>query len=163
MQDKNRSSPLEAPNSIPWPPILYLVACLIAFGLGQVYKLPWPSGMAGEWLFMSGLLIGAMAIFIDVRTFMELRKHKTTVMPTKSADHLVTTGPFAFSRNPIYLSNTMLCFALAFIFENAWFMAAGLIAAQATHHLAILREERHLEARFGTAWRHYAKKVRRWV
>lgn len=163
METKDPSSPLAAPNIIPWPPLLYIAACVCAYGLSRIYELPWPGGMTGEWLFMSGLLIGAIAIFIDVRTFIELRNHKTTVMPTKTANRLVTSGPFAISRNPIYLSNTMICFALAFIFANAWFIVGGLVAAFATHHLAILREERHLEARFGTAWRHYAKKVRRWI
>lgn len=153
----------QAPNRIPWPPILYGLAILGGYLLHRIEPAPWPGGMAAEWLFMAGWLMIGGALFIDFRTFLELRKHKTTIMPNKGADHLVTTGPFSFSRNPIYLSNTLLCFGLAMAFANPWFMLTGLAAAFATNHLAILREERHLEVKFGSHWRQYAKRVRRWI
>jgi protein-S-isoprenylcysteine O-methyltransferase Ste14 len=163
MDRKNPHNPVSRPNRIPWPPILYGTAIAAGFVLGRLLPLPWPGGMAGEWLFMTGLLLIACALFIDVRTFLELRKHKTTIMPNKAADHLVTSGPFSFSRNPIYVSNTMLTIGLGFAFANAWLFICGLTAAFGTHHLAILREERHLAAKFGTAWHHYTKKARRWI
>lgn len=154
---------LRAPNRIPWPPILYGLAIIGGYFLDRVEPAPRPVGMAAEWLFMTGWLLIAGALFIDVRTFLELRRHKTTILPNKGADHLVTSGPFSFSRNPIYLSNTLLLFGLAMAFGNGWFVLTGLAAAFATNHLAIKREERHLEVKFGSHWRHYAKRVRRWI
>ena len=113
--------------------------------------------------FMAGLLAIAAAVFIDVRTFLELRNHKTTILPTKAASHLVTTGPFSFSRNPIYLSNTLLTIGLGLAMGNPWLLLAAFLAAFAVTKLAIEREEKHLARKFGTAWHHYAKKVRRWM
>ena len=153
----------ERPNTIPWPPILYGCAILGGWLLGRHYPLPFLPGLLGEMAFMLGLILIVAAIFIDVRTFLELRKHKTTILPTKGAAHLVTSGPFSFSRNPIYLSNTGLTIGIGLASSNIWLFGTAIAAAFATHNLAILREEKHLTARFGNEWRKYAKRVRRWI
>jgi protein-S-isoprenylcysteine O-methyltransferase Ste14 len=75
----------------------------------------------------------------------------------------VSGGPFSFSRNPIYLANTMLTFGIGLIAGSVWFILLGLVAAFATQKLAIEREEKHLDARFGKKYRDYRKKVRRWI
>lgn len=152
------------PSSFPWPPVLYAVAILSALAIqAWVYPLPWLPGTVGGMAFMAGLLLIAAAVFIDVRTFAELRRHKTTILPTKAASRLVTSGPFSFSRNPIYLSNTMLTVGLGLALGNAWLLPAAFLAAYAVTKLAIEGEEKHLARKFGTAWHHYAKKVRRWL
>ncbi|MGB7285318.1 MAG: isoprenylcysteine carboxylmethyltransferase family protein [Salaquimonas sp.] len=154
---------MDKPNTIPWPPILYGTAILSGVLLGIYYPLPWISGIISDLAFMLGLILIATAIFIDVRTFLELRKHKTTIMPNQAANHLVTSGPFSFSRNPIYLSNTILTFGIGMASQNVWLFGTGLLAAIATNHLAILREEKHLSHKFGNAWHKYSKRVRRWI
>lgn len=154
---------MDKPNTIPWPPLLYAAALLLGYGLHVFAPLPWLTGSAGEFAFMAGLLICAAAIFLDVRTLLELRKHQTTVLPTRGASHLVTSGPFAISRNPIYLGNTLLVIGLGFVFGVAWMLPAAIIAAIGTNHLAIVAEEAHLERRFGSQYRQYKKKVRRWI
>ena len=152
------------PSPFPWPPVLYGIAILAGLALqAWVFELPWLPGTIGGMAFMAGLLMIAAAVFIDVRTFRELRNHKTTILPTKAASHLVTSGPFSFSRNPIYLSNTMLTIGLGLALGNPWLLATAFLAAFAVTKLAIEREEKHLARKFGTAWHHYAKKVRRWV
>ncbi len=154
---------MDKPNSIPWPPILYGLAILTGILLGQYYPLPWLVGPIGEFIFMLGIIMIGAALFIDVRTFLELRKHRTTILPTKGASHLVTTGPFSFSRNPIYLSNTMLTFGIGLATGNTWLFATGLAAAFLTNHLAIKREELHLKHKFANEWRKYSGRVRRWI
>ncbi len=154
---------MDKPNTIPWPPILYGAAIISGVVLGWYYKLPWINGIISDLGFMLGLILIATAIFIDVRTYLELRKHKTTIMPNQAATRLVTSGPFSVSRNPIYLSNTMLTFGIGLAMENVWLFVTGLLAAFATNYLAILREEKHLGLKFGNEWRKYAKKVRRWI
>lgn len=154
---------MEKPNTIPWPPILYGCAILFGIILGWLSPLPWISGTLADFGFMAGLIMIVAAIFIDVRTFQELKKHDTTILPTKGASHLVTTGPFSFSRNPIYLSNTMLTFGIGLAMQNLWLFVTGLLAAFATNYLAIMREEKHLGVKFGSEWRKYAKRVRRWI
>ncbi|MCB1386119.1 MAG: isoprenylcysteine carboxylmethyltransferase family protein [Hyphomicrobiales bacterium] len=151
------------PSRIAWPPLLYLTAAFAGIALQYALPLPWIPGPVGEMALMLGLLLMAAAVFIDVRTFQELRKHKTTILPTRAASHLVTGGPFSFSRNPIYLANTMLVSGLGFALGNAWLFATAVLAVIAVGKLAIEPEERHLSRKFGSAWHHYAKRVRRWI
>mgnify|MGYP000231577150 CR=1 FL=1 len=80
-----------------------------------------------------------------------------------AATALITDGPFARSRNPIYTGNTMLLTGVGLLTGIAWFILAALIAAFATQKLAIEREERHLATRFGKAWDDYAARTPRWL
>ena len=92
-----------------------------------------------------------------------LRKHGTTLLPDGSATALVTDGPYWRFRNPIYLGEVLLLFAAAEISKSIWFVVAGLAFAVLVTVLQIIPEERHLEARFGDAYRDYKARTRRWI
>ena len=151
------------PSSFPWPPLIYLAAIALAIVAHFVYPLPWFSSPLSDILFAAGGLVILAVVLIDVAAFKAFRRHKTTMRPDRAADHLITDGPFSFTRNPIYLGNTMLTFGVGLISGIAWFLPLALIAAFATQKLAIEREERHLYARFGKRFRDYTKRVRRWI
>jgi protein-S-isoprenylcysteine O-methyltransferase Ste14 len=153
----------ERPNDIPWPPIILGGAAVVAALLGWLTPLPWLPTPVSELVLALGLMLGIGALTIDVFAMLELRRNRTTIMPHKSADVLVTGGPFAFSRNPIYLGNVMLLFAFGMVFGNPWFFAIALIAGGLTQHFAILREEAHLKTKFPAGYLAYRKKVRRWI
>lgn len=154
---------MDKPSRIPWPPLLYLSAILAAFYLGRNYPLPWlPTGIA-DGLFAVGVLMIIGGFAFDIYAIRTLIVHKTTIMPTSGATHLVTSGPFAVSRNPIYLGNTILTSGLGIALANPWFFIAAIAAALATNFLQIVPEEKHLERQFGKSWRTYTKKVRRWI
>ncbi|WP_333782903.1 isoprenylcysteine carboxylmethyltransferase family protein [Nitratireductor aquibiodomus] len=74
----------------------------------------------------------------------------------------MTSGPFAVSRNPIYLGNSMILAGIALVSGNPWFLVLLVIACFLTQKLAIEPEERHLALRFGKKYRDYQKRVRRW-
>lgn len=151
------------PNTIPWPPIILASGILAGFILGYVYPLPWPMGQAGDILQGVGLVFVAVAAALYFFAIRELRTHRTAVNPTSASSRLVTTGPFAFSRNPIYLANGILTVGLGLAIGNVWLVLLAFVAAYGEQRLGILREERHLEARYGKAWREYARRVRRWI
>jgi protein-S-isoprenylcysteine O-methyltransferase Ste14 len=151
------------PNRLPWPPIIYVIAIVVSILLGYLVPLPWIRGPLADILFAVGWVMIAGAIIIDVSAMRTLSRAGTTIMPHRGADHLVTGGPFSISRNPIYLGNTMVMIGAGFVSGIAWFFALALAAAFATQKLAIEREERHLEARFGKNYRDYRKRVRRWI
>ena len=151
------------PNRIPWPPIITLANIGAGFALQRILPLPWFPGFFGEFLFMLGLLLAVAALALALQAVLTIRKHRTTVWPTRSADHLVTSGPFRLSRNPIYVGDVAVTFGLGLIFGNAWLLALAILTGVLITRLAILREERHLEASFGKAYRDYRKKVRRWI
>lgn len=151
------------PNRLPWPPIIYIAAIAASLLLGYVAPLPWIPGPFADFLFAVGWIAVAGAILIDVSAMRTLRRNRTTILPHRGADHLATDGPFSFSRNPIYLGNTMIMIGAGLISGILWFLPLALLAALATQKLAIEREERHLQVRFGKRYHDYCKRVRRWI
>ena len=75
---------------------------------------------------------------------------------------LVTTGPYAWSRNPMYLGHLIFLAGLALLFSS-WFAAAIAVAAAVWFHLRVLADERRLERRFGETYRDYRARVPRWI
>lgn len=152
-----------APNRFPWPPVIYLAAIVVSIALWILYPLPWFGAPLSDILFAVGWLAIVAVVAIDLSAMRTLARHKTTMMPNRASTHLVTEGPFSFTRNPIYLSNTLLMFGVALISGIMWFVLLGLIAAFLTQKLAIEREEKHLAARFGKRYFDYSRRVRRWI
>lgn len=154
---------LEKPNSIPWPPIVLVICIISGFLLGTLYPLVWAPSPISDFLFALGLLLFLAAIYLYYASFSIFKTHATTISPVRAASALVTNGPFALSRNPIYLANVVATVALGLMFENLWLLGLAFVLAILLHRLAILPEERHLQLKFGKQWRTYKKKVRRWI
>lgn len=150
------------PNWFPWPPVLLVSLAGAAFGLGQLHLVAWP-GMNDLPARIIGLGVGAGGIALMAWAIMTMARAKTNILPHRAADVLVTSGPFARFRNPIYLADTMMLLGLAELTTNVWFVGAAAVFVAAVTWLAILPEERHLEARFGDAYRAYKAKSRRWI
>ncbi|MGQ7791616.1 methyltransferase family protein [Faunimonas sp. B44] len=153
----------ESPNAIPWPPIVLFGSIGLGFVLGWLIPLPWLDGQAVELAFYAGLLMILAALVIDMRVTRLFRRHGTTLLPHKGADALVTEGPFAWSRNPIYVGNLLLIGGVGLAAGELWHLILVPVAAALIDRLAIEREEAHLAAKFGQAWRDYERRVRRWV
>jgi protein-S-isoprenylcysteine O-methyltransferase Ste14 len=95
--------------------------------------------------------------------FIAFARAKANIRPDRAATHLIDSGPFAISRNPIYLSEAMLLVGLGLWQGSLWHVIALTLFLPAVSHLAVRREEAHMEARFGEEWRAYAGRVRRWL
>lgn len=151
------------PTGFPWPPLIYVAAIAASILLHFLLELPWLPSPVSDILFAIGwlLLLGAAALTFSALRAM--RAAKTTAAPHKGAAHLVTNGAFGFTRNPLYLSNTLVMLAIGLISGMPWFLILAPVAAFLTQKLAIEPEEQHLQARFGKRYRDYAKTVRRWV
>lgn len=150
------------PSGIPWPPLLLATAIGGSLLLGRVLPMPWP-GLNDLAARVVGLGIGAVGILLILWSAWELWRARTTVMPHRGADVLVTTGPYVRFRNPIYIGDVMIMLALAELTKNIWFVAGAAVFAVLVTLLAILPEERHLEARFGDDYRAYKANSRRWL
>lgn len=155
-------NPADRPNRIPWPPILLAAVVIGAFALDAVMPVTWPGlndGPArtiGACIGLAGLLLVAWAVST-------LLAHDTTFMPDQPVTHLVTSGPYAWRRNPIYLGEILMLFGAAELTKNVWFIILAAAFAVLITVLQIVPEERHLEARFGNAWRDYAARTKRWI
>lgn len=135
------------------------IACLGArldplIGLRE-FRSPWATAAAALLLSL-GFLIRAWATFL----FYEQKMKVISLVPQKK---LITTGPFRFSRNPLYLGgNGFIFFGAALMYGSP---AALLLTAL---HLPLIDlfirwEERQLEQSFGEDWVRYKKQVPRWI
>lgn len=80
----------------------------------------------------------------------------------ENPSQLVTTGPYRFSRNPMYVAWTLIYVGVALLVNTVW-MLVVLPPVAVASHLTVLREERSLEARFGDEYRAYRRAVRRYL
>lgn len=150
------------PSAFPWPPVLLVGLASAAFAAGRYSPLTWP-GMGDLPARIIGLGIGAGGIALMAWSILTMARARTNILPHRAADVLVTSGPFRRFRNPIYLADTMILLGLAEVTRNVWFVAAAAVFVVAVTWLAILPEERHLEARFGDDYRKYKARSRRWI
>jgi protein-S-isoprenylcysteine O-methyltransferase Ste14 len=151
------------PSRFPWPPLIYVAAIAVSIVLWFLYPLPWFGSPMSDILFAVGWIMIVAVVGIDISAMRALARAKTTIRPDRASTHLVTSGAFSLSRNPIYLANTMVMLGAALIAGILWFVPLALIAAFLTQKVAIEREEKHLALRFGKKYNDYARRVRRWI
>ncbi len=151
------------PNSLPWPPIIFLAAVAVSVLLNVFYPIPWVGQPWSGILFVLGWLLIAAFVALNISATRAMRRAGTTVRPNRATDHLVTEGFFSFTRNPLYVAGTMLVLGIGLVTGIVWFLPLAILAAFAVQKLAIEREERHLHARFGEQYLDYARRVRRWI
>ena len=159
----DRSHPEDCPSTIPWPPILLIGFVGLGFALERLVPLGRPAGAMGDLLAGLGAVIVIVALLVDIAAMRTMAAARTTILPHRRAERLVTGGIFRFSRNPIYLANMMLIAGLGLFVGNWWLVLLAPLDGLATRKLAIEREEAHLEARFGKTYRDYTKTVNRWL
>lgn len=156
----------DEPASSPfiWPPVIFGLAALLAAILSWVW--PWtflPGTFLGFLLRLAGALVVAGSIWLALSATRRFRAAGTPVPPTKPTTAIVTEGVYRRTRNPMYLAMTLAMLGLGFLFASFWFVLLVPLAIIAVTKLAIEREERYLEARFGDDYRRYRSEVRRWL
>lgn len=161
MTEETENPSKDRPSAFPWPPVLLLGAIALAVILGRYLPLPWP-GVDDLPARIVGFGIVLIAVLLFAWSAWTFHRHQTTIMPDRGADVLVTDGPFRFRRNPIYIADVLLLVGVSIVATNLWFLIMAPVFAALVTWLAILPEERHLEAKFGDAYREYKARTRRW-
>ena len=150
-------------SRLPWPPLIYMAGIAVSILLHFYYPLPWFSSPLADILFAAGwlaLLAVAALFFTSIRT---MARAKTTLNPNAVPDHLVTSGPFSFTRNPMYLGMASLYAGLAFIANSPVALILLPVVLLIVQTQVIAREERYLAAKFGESYLDYKRRVRRWL
>jgi protein-S-isoprenylcysteine O-methyltransferase Ste14 len=106
------------------------------------------------------MIIGSLLAGWGLVVFFRIR---TAIMPIRPASHLVASGPYRFSRNPMYVGLSVLYLGLALLFNVVWPIVLLPLVVFALYHLVIRREERYLADAFGDAYAAYRQRVRRWL
>jgi protein-S-isoprenylcysteine O-methyltransferase Ste14 len=112
---------------------------------------------------IAGLLLVIAGFLLRVWATYHFYGHRMRVIKLAPQNTLFTTGPYRWTRNPLYLGGNLFIFLGAALTlgtpSGILLTALGLIPTQ----FMILREERQLEEKFGDEWRRYKSRVRRWV
>lgn len=142
------------------PPLIYLAGLIIGFLAGK-----WLPGFSPPLVVsrtLGGLLIGLGVIlaFSAMRTF---RKVGTAVRPDRPATTLANTGPYRFTRNPMYLSLAFAYAGIATLAQSLWALLILPAVLLVIRYKVIGREEPYLERHFGEAYVNYKARVRRWI
>lgn len=142
------------------PPLIYMLGLLAGVGIEQIAstpKLPGPIALAA-----AGAGIAA-SIYLDGGALRNFLRVGTAAEPWKPSSKLVTTGPYRFTRNPMYLGMACLYVGASLAFGYLWSAALLPVVLFIVDRQVIAREERYLERRFGKAYRDYKRDVRRWL
>jgi protein-S-isoprenylcysteine O-methyltransferase Ste14 len=141
-------------------PVIY--GASFAIGLAAEFTLPTvplPRTVA----FWFGVVVIALSIPIVVSAVKALARARTAFDARKPTTSIVCDGAFHYSRNPTYLSLTLLYIGLALVLGLSWVLLMVVPAVALTQWGVVLREERYLEAKFGEEYLSYKTKVRRWL
>ena len=143
------------------PPLLVMALFVIGFGLQWIYPFSFQFGFRRYWL-IAGivLIICSGVIAFKARRVMLCRK--TPITFKKPTVTIINNGPFAYSRNPLYLSLVLLFTGIGIVADSIWFTLLLVVLILFLNHV-ILKEEIYLEQGFGREYLRYKNTVRRWI
>ena len=136
----------------------------VAFGaeVALHYGAPMARWLYPPWTLV-GIAVNVLGLALMAGAAGLFRRLGTGVRPFTDATTLVATGPFRFTRNPMYLGMVLMLVggALALGTASPWLVppAFGLLMDRRF----IAAEERFLTGRFGDSYREYCRRVRRWL
>lgn len=141
------------------PPHYFLLAILAMLALDflpadPLLPQPWP------WIGVLLFLIGVSCTGLGVRRF---RKAETNLVPFSESIALVTTGLYAYTRNPMYLGMVIALAGIALMFNERWPWLVLPVFAAVIQLRFIRFEEQLMEQTFGDAYLDYKSRVRRWL
>lgn len=147
---------------LPLPPLLFL-GCLAAGVLLHVF---WPidfivpsRGVSLALFF----LFFAWAVGLAGWALAQMHRAATPHHPRATPTTLVRSGPFRFTRNPLYLALLLLLSAFAVLVNSVWLVIAVPVLFLLLNTIAIPREEAILGSLFGDEYAEYRRRVRRWL
>ena len=143
------------------PPIWALVYVLIAVAISWFFS--W-SKVPGFPLAPLGISLVAISWILPVWAIVLFRREGTEIEPTSPTNRkLITSGPYQFTRNPMYLGLVILTLGIA-IWIGAWPMFGAPVALFATANwVHVPFEEAKMRRQFGAAYDNYVARVRRWI
>jgi protein-S-isoprenylcysteine O-methyltransferase Ste14 len=158
MTEGNRSED-RGPAIIAPPPLLYAAPLLAGFVLDLLLPLPrLPAALR-----LGGLPFLAAGIALAIWFLLAMRGAGTPVDPREATTALVQSGPFRYSRNPAYVAFTLTYLGVSLLVGARWPLVLLPVVLVIVDRGVIRREERYLEARFGSDYSGYQRHVRRWL
>jgi protein-S-isoprenylcysteine O-methyltransferase Ste14 len=152
-------TPTDSPG-VRFPPPLVYATCVVAGWLLNRY---WSLPIGGDWRTTLGWICVAGWAVLAASAIGLFRRKQTSMITFRPANTLVTTGPYTFTRNPMYVSLALLTIAFAFFLNSWWIVLLLVPTLLIVQQVVIVPEERYLRRRFGAEYEAYTRRVGRWM
>jgi len=142
------------------PPLVYAAV----FGFGYLLQIYFPVDLLSRSAcrLLASLCMAASGI-LGVWSIVWFWRARTSPLLMQPSTALITTGPYRFTRNPLYVSLALMYVGLALWFSVFWALVLLPVVIVAVRYYVIAGEERYLERKFGHKYLDYKKSVRRWL
>jgi len=143
------------------PPLAWALAVVAGLGLDWLVPLRFlPVGLPASWL---GVIVFVLALALFAWAVVTITRAGSNVPGNRPTTTIVESGPYRFTRNPIYLGMFLGLIGLAIAFDNPWLLMMLAVFAPIIRYGVVAREEAYLERKFGDVYRGYRSRVRRWL
>jgi len=143
-----------------WPPVAVGGPLLLGLLVSAVVGDPLPASGATT---AAGLLLVAVFVLWNGWGLATMARHRTALLPGGATTTVISSGPFAHSRNPLYVGLLVLSAGLALLAASVWALLALPLEWALLRWGAVLPEERYLSEKFGPEYAAYLGRVRRWI
>jgi protein-S-isoprenylcysteine O-methyltransferase Ste14 len=142
-----------------WPPVALGIPLAGGIGLSLLVgePIPWPDLRSGVALFLGAVFVGWNGWSILL-----FHRHATGLLPGQPTTALLRSGPFAVSRNPLYLGLIALYVAIAVAVPSTWALLLLPLGFIVLLKGSVEPEESYLRQKFGLAYEEYCRAVPRW-
>ncbi len=142
------------------PPLIFLGYLIAVLVLNWLMPLPEPWLSA---LRITGMLAVIAGLLLAGSAFAQMRRARTSPDPHQPVSALVTSGPYRFTRNPIYLGFLLIYLGFGWLDGTLWGLIAAPLLIWTVTQAVIQAEELYLSSRFGPEYAVYRSRVRRWI
>ena len=153
-------APDDSPGVLIFPPRLFLI-CLVV-GLIVHFVCPYRVAIS-PWARGAGVTIAIAGVALTIWGKRTMEAAGTNVRPDQPALAIVSHGPFAYTRNPLYLGVMGMFTGAGIALASPAFLTMLVPLFLVLRFGVVLREERYLDAKFGDAYRGYKARARRWI
>ena len=159
MAAQAQTQPQHAGVYVP-PPLFYVVIFVAAMLLDRVKPLAFAATLTWRVIGIALILVAVALAMWSIGLFW---RQGTSMVPVKPSTAFVISGPYRFSRNPMYVSMLIAYIGAALIAGSFWPLLLLPVVIAVVDFFVIHREERYLSARFGEEYALYRSRVRRWI
>ncbi|HEX9085111.1 MAG TPA: isoprenylcysteine carboxylmethyltransferase family protein [Gemmatimonadaceae bacterium] len=145
---------------VPW---VFILVYLIGIGAQLLFPIRVRLDQFAGSIRVAGLVLVAIGILVAFSAQAIFRRVHTTTIPFEKPSTFVTSGPYRFTRNPMYLGLTLIYVGVAGTRLEIWPLIVLPMLLAYANFVVIPVEERRLSAVFGDAYQRYCASVRRWL
>ena len=144
------------------PPFIYLGGLLAGWLLGR-FAFPLPLNRLGGAVLPVGATLVVLGVALVAWGMLTFRRAHTAIVPHHPASSIVTSGPYRFTRNPMYTGLAIAYCGAAAVMNSAWPLVLLPLVIALVVRFVIDREEAYLASAFGADYSAYRQRVRRWL